>query len=182
MKNVLLFFSLLCFLGCKIDPSKSEPFVDNSLIANTNSTTNKQLLYGPNLPTEPYELKLNIHQLKNNIYDLEIQMLLFNNAYYASPNTKVDLKGKFTFHLDTNNSFIVKNNLIETPLSNNTDGLTNWVRVNTTYNQQLEITTKKDFVVSGFIRFTIEPRCTLEKIPIIIKAEKGVVTFEIDKC
>ncbi|CAM3943148.1 MULTISPECIES: hypothetical protein [Flavobacterium] len=189
MKNALLFFCLLFVLSCKIDSSKTQSNIDSVFVQNTNVVPSMIHLYGPNLPSEPYELKLDIQQLNNSIYDLEIQMLLYNNAYYASPNTKEDLKGKFTFFIENNNSFVLKNSLIKTPLSNkkhesstNDNGLTNWVRVNTSYNQQLEITTKEDFEVRGYIQFTIEPRCTLEKIPVIIEHKKGKLKFEIDNC
>ena len=62
------------------------------------------------------------------------------------------------------------------------NGMTDWIRANTYYKQQLEITTTADFAVGGFIQFTIEPRCTLEKIPVIIKRKNGVLKFEIDNC
>lgn len=189
MKNVLLPFCLLFALSCKIDSSKTQSNIDSVYVQNTDIALNKQELYGPDLPSEPYELKLDIHQLNNGIYDLEIQMLLFNNAYFVSPNAKRDFKGKFTFFIDTNNSFTLKNNLIETPLSEEehdshpfVDGLVNWVRVNTSYNQRLKITTKEDFEVRGYIQFTIEPRCTLEKIPVILKCKNGKLKFEIDNC
>ena len=189
MKNILLFLCLILQLSCKIETPKTEVTTDAVLTENSNTTANNQLLYGPNLPTEPYELKLNIQKVNSSLYDLEIQMLLYNNAYYASSNSKKDYKGKFTFFIDENNFFTPKSNLLETPFtivendSNTTNnGLTDWIRVNTAYKQQIEITTIKDFAVGGFIQFTIEPRCTLEKIPVIIKRKNGVLKFEIDHC
>ena len=41
---------------------------------------------------------------------------------------------------------------------------------------------KEDFDVRGTIQFTIEPRCTLEKIPVIIKRQEGTVKFEVFGC
>lgn len=185
MKKIILPFCLLFALGCKVDHPKPE----SNLAQIQDSVFNVQSVYGPNLVSNPYELKLDINQLSNAIYDLEIQMLLFNDAYYASTNTKKDFKGKFTFFIDDTNFFTLKSNLIETPLlikqndSETTDnGMTDWIRVNTHYKQQLEITTTADFAVGGFIQFTIEPRCTLEKIPVIIKRKNGVLKFEIDNC
>ncbi len=63
-----------------------------------------------------------------------------------------------------------------------TNGTVNWVRVNTNYKQQLEVATQVDFQVFGYIQFTIEPRCSLEKIPFIIKKENGKLKFELDNC
>ena len=116
-------------------------------------------------------------------------MLLYNNAYYASSNSKKDFKGKFSFFINDNTFLTLKSKLIETPLlikATDSEAADNqssdWIRENTYYKQQLEIKTSEDFRVTGYIQFTIEPRCTLEKIPIIIKSEKGNVKFEIDRC
>jgi hypothetical protein len=189
MKNLILPLCILIFLSCKIDHSNTKPNIESNLAQVPKSEISTQPIYGPNLPSEPYKIILDIHKLSNGIYDLEIQMLLYNNAYYASPNAKGDLKGKFTFHVDTTDSFILKNKLIETPLSNeeyhsstNDKGLTSWISVNTLFKQKIQITTTKDFEVKGFIQFTIEPRCTLEKIPVIVKCENGVLKFEIFQC
>jgi len=189
MKKLILSLCILIFLSCKIDHLKTESNIESNFAQLPKSEISTQPVYGPNLPTEPYELKLNTHKLSNDAYDLEIQMLLYNNAYYASPNAKGDIKGKFTFHVDTTDSFILKNKLIETPLSNeeyhsstNDKGLTNWISVNTLFKQKIQITTTKDFEVKGFIQFTIEPRCTLEKTPVIVKYKNGALKFEIDKC
>lgn len=188
MKNLILSLCLLFVLSCKIDYPKTEASIESGISQVTKSEHSNPIVYGPNLPTNPYELKLDTHKVSDGIYDLEMKMFLFNDAYYASPNEKRDLKGKFTFVLYNNTSFTLKDNLIETPLSNeirnydSTDYSPNWVRVNTSYQQKIEITTDKDFEVRGYIQFTIEPRCTLEKIPVFIKYEKGVLKFEIDHC
>lgn len=184
MKKAILFLYLFLVLSCKTDSNTERVFVQIP-----ESELNNQPIYGPNLPAQPYELKLNKHKLSNEIYDLEIQMLLYNDAYYVSPNEKGDFKGKFTFYVDTNDSFILKSNLIERPLSNekyhsstNDKGLTNCVGVDMSYKQKIQITNTEDFEVKGFIQFTIEPRCTLEKIPVIISYKKGLMRFEIDRC
>jgi len=189
MKNVILFFCTLVVLSCKIDSSKTESTSDTVVSQNLKTETNKLLQYGPNLPTEPYEIKLDAHQKSTHIYDLQIQMLLYNNAYYASSNSKKNFKGKFSFFINDNTFFTLKSNLIETPLlvtENDSEVSDNqspdWIRENTFYKQQLEIKTSEDFMVTGYIQFTIEPRCTLEKIPIVIKSKKGNVKFEIDRC
>ena len=189
MKNIILFFSLFILLSCKIDHSKTKPNTETVFAEIPKSEVSMQPVYGPNFPSDPYELKLDIHQLKNFTYDLEIMMLLNHDSYFISPNAKREFKGKFTFFVDANNSFTLKNKLIETPLSKEeydshpfVNGLVNWVRVNTSYKQKLLITTSEDFEVRGFIQFTIEPRCTLEKIPVIITYKNGVVKFEINNC
>uniref|UniRef100_UPI00404A32C4 hypothetical protein n=1 Tax=Flavobacterium sp. TaxID=239 RepID=UPI00404A32C4 len=183
MKNVIFFFCLLIMLSCKVNTNTESIFAQIP-----ESELNSQTNYNSNLPAEPYELKLNTHQLSNTIYDLEITILLYNDAYYASSNAKKDLKGKFTFFIESNDSFILKKNLTETPLTNkkyisstNDKGLTSWIGVDTSYKQNIEITTQEDFQVNGYIQFTIEPRCTFENIPIIISYKKDFLKFEIIK-
>ena len=83
MKNEILSLCLLLVLSCKIDNSKTDSKIDSVFVQNTNATLSMQPYYGPNLPAKPYELKLNRHQLSNGSYDLEIQISLYNNAYYA---------------------------------------------------------------------------------------------------
>ncbi|WP_130735040.1 hypothetical protein [Flavobacterium sp. J27] len=189
MKNVIFPFCFLLLISCKIDSSKTESTSDTILSQNLKNETEKSLQYGPNVSAEPYEMKLDIHEVSDAVYDLEIQMLLYNNAYYASSNSKKDFKGKFTFFIEDTPFFTLKNNLIETPLlikqsdsESANNPLLDWIRVNTYYKQQLEIKTLEDFMVRGYIQFTIEPRCTLEKIPVMIKSENSVVKFEIDRC
>ncbi|VXC20007.1 conserved hypothetical protein [Flavobacterium sp. 9AF] len=189
MKTLLSCCFLLVLLSCKTNETKTEVALVTVPSKEVKSQKDSVFNLGPKPTSNPYEVKLDIHQKSDAIYDLEIQMLLYNNAYYASSNTKKDFKGKFTFSVDETPSFTLKNNLIETPLliqENNSESkdpsLSDWIRVNTYYKQQLEVNTTVDFIVRGFIQFTIEPRCTLEKIPVIIKSEKGMVKFEIDRC
>jgi hypothetical protein len=172
-----------------MDFPKTEATIESDITQVTKPEQNNKLVYGPKIPANPYELKLDKHKLSNDTYHLEIKMFLYNDAFYVSPNAKRNFSGKFTFFVANNNFFTLKDNLIETPLSKEeydshpfVDGNVNWVRVNTTYKQKLEISTTEDFEVRGYIQFTIEPRCTLEKIPVFIKYEKGKLNFEIDKC
>lgn len=189
MKNLILCAFFILAMGCKIDNSKTQ-----NAIASIDTEVSKpdpfmKPIGIPNVSSEPYELKLNSHKIDAVIYDLEISMVLNNNAHFVSPNAKRDFLGKFTIIIDDNNNFKLHGNLIETPLSVEendlhpfVNGLVNWVRINTTYKQQLKVITPGDFQVKGMIQFTIEPRCTLEKIPIIIKYENGEMKFEIFQC
>ena len=188
MKNLILCFCLLFVLSCKMDFPKTEVTIESDISQVTKSEPRNQIVYGPKLPENPYELKLDTHKLSDGVYDIEMKMFLYNDAFYASPNEKKDLKGKFTFVVANNDFFTLEDNLIETHLSAekhnyySSDYGPKWIHENTSYKQKLEISTTEDFEVRGHIQFTIEPRCTLEKIPVFIKYEKGVLKFEIDGC
>lgn len=189
MKNLILGFCLILMMSCQTDQIKTEKIMESSdaqnLLSEENIITDKSTA----LTSEPYQIKLDLHQLDNLKYNLEIQMFLNNEAYFVSPNAKGDFSGKFTFFIEENDSFILQGDLIESPLADKAhvklpfiDDLENSVRENTSYKQLLQITNPDDFQINGYIQFTIEPRCTLEKIPIIIKSVNGKLKFEIFQC
>ena len=138
---------------------------------------------------EPYEIKMKMNTLENDTFAFEIDMILHNGAHFVSPNATGNFTGKFTLHLDDNDYLTPVSELIETPRSVEefdphpfVNGNVNWVREDTNYTLKLKSATKEYFSVKGFIQFTIEPRCTLEKIPIIIKNVKGELRVELFLC
>jgi hypothetical protein len=115
---------------------------------------------------------------------LSIQMNLKKDGYFVSPTEPGSFTGKFTIvltepqHLQTNGA------IIETPLSkvDENQGFVKWVRQNTHYKQSLKVLTKENFEVYGYIQFTIEPRCSLEKIPFILSYVDGKLSLKRDGC
>ncbi len=114
---------------------------------------------------------------------------LRNGSHYIYLNTKRDFKGKFYMDLGSYTHLDFDGAIIESSLSieeygphSFTNGLVNWVSVNTTYKQSLHLKTKESFIVYGRLRFTIEPRCTLEEIPFAISYQDGVMKFINPKC
>ncbi len=96
---------------------------------------------------------------------------------------------KFNPSQKDNEFFTIEGELIESPLSVEeidphpfVGGAVNWVRVNTTYRQKISINTQEDFDYVGIVQFTIEPRCTLEKVEYIVKSRSGQVYFEKFLC
>jgi hypothetical protein len=115
---------------------------------------------------------------------LSIQMILKQHGYFVSPTESGAFTGKFTIvltepqHLQTNGA------IMETPLSkvDENEGFVKWVRENTYYKQSLKVLNDGNFEVSGHIQFTIEPRCTLEKIPFILSYVDGKLSLKMDGC
>lgn len=135
-----------------------------------------------------YTLHFEIKNAKSNP-QLVISIKLHNNSYFVSPYAKRDFKGKFYMDLGSYKHLNFKDDIIETPRSVEefdshtfVNGVVNWVRVNTTYKQSLHIKSQEDFVVFGRVRFTIEPRCTLEEIPFGLSYQNGVITLIDPKC
>ncbi len=142
-----------------------------------------------NITDELYNLQIRIETTQNNKHNLVITMELHNGSHFISPNAKRDFKGKFNVDLGSYDDLTFNGNIIEIPRSVEefdehpfTNGLVNWVHVKTTYKQPLYIKSEDNFEVFGRVRFTIEPRCTLEEIPFAISYKNGVMKIIPPKC
>ena len=137
-----------------------------------------------------YELQFELSPLGINSYNLIIDMQLKNGSYYVSPkSTKGNFKGIFSILIEENDKIEIIDKLIETPPSvekfdphPHVNGYVNWVKENTVYTQKITLKSDESFTINGVIQFTIEPRCTLEKVPFFIKYHNGQIKVEIDRC
>lgn len=130
--------------------------------------------------TSPYDIEIILNEKGKNMANLIVKMKLNNGAFFVSPNAKRDFKGKFKIEIEKTDFLTENSKIIESPLSKEindphpfVNGKVNWVRKNTTYTQELIKNSNKDFIIKGFVQFTIEPRCTLEKIPFTIYNKDG---------
>lgn len=131
-----------------------------------------------------YTAIIRIDKQSDKEHVLSIQMNVKQHGYFVSPTEPGAFTGKFTIvltepkHLQTNGA------IIETPLSkvDENEGFVKWVRQNTHYKQPLKVLSKENFEVYGYIQFTIEPRCTLEKIPFILSYVDGKLSVRMDGC
>jgi hypothetical protein len=133
----------------------------------------------------PYELKLSVENVDSDHYDLVTNMKLFGGSFYVSPHAERDFTGRFTIVIEDNDKLVLASEFIETPRSKEVfdphpfvSGEVNWVSEDTRYDHHLTVISKEDFKVSGMIRFTIEPKCTLEEIPFDVILEDGVLTVQ----
>lgn len=190
MKHLILFLCLIFMLGCKTESSQIQQLAQARIDSKIqNPTFPMNSFEGPVYKSQPYEIELDLKKLENNAFDLVINMKLNNGSYYVSPNSKRDFKGIFTLKLENNEMLEQISKLMETPLSVEefdphpfVNGNVNWVKVNTTYKQQYTIKSNKEFEVFGLIQFTIEPRCTLEKIPFVLTYKNGKMNVQLDNC
>ncbi len=141
------------------------------------------------IDNKDYTLHFEIENADTQKPFLVIAIELRNGSHFISPYAKRDFKGKFYMDLGNYTHLAFDGDIIETPRSVEefdphpfTNGLVNWVRVNTTYKQPLLIKSQSDFEVFGRLRFTIEPSCTLEEIPFAISYQNGVMKFINPKC
>lgn len=137
----------------------------------------------------PYDLAFRIEQVGNDKYTLVTTMELHGGSFYVSPHAERDFKGKFRVEVANEDHVVMADDFTETPRSMEVvdphpfvDGPVNWVNVDTKYEHRLTVISKEDFEVGGKYVFTIEPKCTLEQVPFLIKQRAGVLTIEKWKC
>jgi hypothetical protein len=148
-------------------------------------SSEKTLFVGP-LKLPPYSVSFEIEDSLETSLIVSIDL---KDSYFASPHSKADLSGKFNVSLNTNSFVELDSSFLESPRSVSKDdidpfvnGPVNWVRVNTSYTHGLKLLKEGDFQVYGMVRFTIEPNCTFEEIPFIIKSKSGKLTVFQDNC
>ncbi len=137
----------------------------------------------------PYELTYSVEKIRKGQYRMITTMKLFGGSFYVSPHSTGDFKGKFTIEIAPNENLTMGADFEETPRSKEVidphpfvGGPVNWVNEDTRYEHRLSINSQEDFEVGGKIIFTIEPKCTLEEIPVMFKYRSGVLTIEAWKC
>lgn len=191
MKKFLTLLVFAITVSCSQMDAPSNEIVENFIIEKENLSTptftvpiNEVLTINDEL----YKLKISVDS-ENNRHQLIFEMELFNNSYFVSPNSKREFKGKFYYDFGSYENVEYTGKVIETPLSKEiydahpfTDGLVNWVNVNTLYKQPFYVKSEKDFKVFGRVRFTIEPRCSLEEIPFSLIYKNGKFSVTMPKC
>lgn len=181
----------LIFLSTACIQTKTMNTESNQELATLTDNENQNSLEfngNPLFITDPYDIKLSIKETENSGYQLVTEIILKNDSYFVSPHSKVAYKGRFSSDLQKNKNLEMINKIIETPRTVEeidphpfVNGPVNWVRENTTYRQPLKLHTDSDFEVSGLIKFTIEPRCSLEKIGYTISYKNGKMSVKILK-
>ena len=133
-----------------------------------------------------YTAIIRVDKQKDNEYVFSVQMNLKKDSYFVSPNAKGHFSGKFSIVLTEPEKIRTIGAILENPLSNEendkSEGLVNFVLQNTNYNQTLKVLTNENFEVYGYIQFTIEPRCTMEKVPFILSFVDGKLSMKMDGC
>ena len=184
MKTLLTLLSLLLLISCKSE----QPQPRKDLLA-INSYQDMAVNFSelhPDHDEKLYDTYVELKMLTDDTYEFIIHMDLHNGSFYVSPNAKRDFAGKFTLEFANFDHFEPISELEERPLSKEiydphpfVKGLVNWVNEDTKYYLKLKRTSNEEFYTKGFIQFTIEPRCTLEKIPIMMKFVDGVMHAQI---
>lgn len=186
MKNTIVLFFLSLSVACAQKELATSP--EPAIPVLNVSMYDSPLIDKEVVINHPYELAFEV-QKTGDQYTMITTMKLFGGSFYVSPHSKRDFKGKFTIEIAPNENLKLGSDFIETPRSEEVidphpfvGGPVNWVKEDTRYEHSLTVMATEDFEIGGKIFFTIEPKCTLEVIPIMFKYKSGVLTIEEWKC
>ena len=137
----------------------------------------------------PYDVDFKIEKSENGGFNLVTLIQLHGGSFFVSPNTGKGFKGKFRIETAPNNNLSIGSDFVETPRTKTVldphrfvHDPVNWVTEDTRYDYPLILNTEEDFEIGGKLIFVIEPKCTLEEIPLMFKYKDGVLTVEKWKC
>ncbi|RBA28193.1 hypothetical protein DPN68_08550 [Flavobacterium tibetense] len=172
--------------------SENVPPQEVGIATTTENTKNTEVTFFNDdlvFKDELYTAILRVDKQQNETYQMDIQMHLKKGAYFVSPNAKGNFSGRFTLVLTENDKLQRSGAIIETPLSVEefdnhpfVNSPINTIRVTTNYKQSFAVLSKKDFEVTGYLQFTIEPRCTLEKVPFVLSYTNGKLSVRMNGC
>lgn len=133
-----------------------------------------------------YELELRVEQ-DEDVYYLVTTIDFYNGSYAASPLSNNGMTGLLTVGVGENPFLSLDEAIEESPRSvQSVDLFSNdpahWLKERTTYRRVLHIEANQDFDAGGQVTFTIEPRCTFEVIPFMIKNRGGSLSIEKWEC
>jgi hypothetical protein len=185
MKKHLIFGLLLVSINYNCAEVNAQETAENTKTADSSYTPPTTRFHDELLHEDPlYTSIIRVDQQKDGAFVLSVQMNLKKEAYFVSPHEQKDLTGKFTIVLTEPEKMLIDGTIIESPVAKTDDlhGFVKCVRENTQYKQTLKVLSKENFEVYGYLQFTIEPRCTLEKIPFILSYQDGKLSVKLDGC
>ena len=173
----LLFISgLLVTIGCtstQVDEQKE------TIETNQNLTTHKiaEPIIAEN---DPYDINFEIDKKSKSLL-IKID-LVEDGAYYIAPNSPGSFLGLLKLNLPSNDFIELDSKFKATPKpirekNQFGEGLVDIIRQNTTHSLGYRLKTDQDFTLKGTVQFVIEPKCTLEKIPVTIFKKDGKLSF-----
>jgi hypothetical protein len=179
MKNITLALVVITTLiSCREASNEltQESITTENIVVNTASEAKIA-----NQNKDPYLITFDIEKNKKDEYSLVVNVMFFDGAYFLAPSSDIMFRGKFDISLNETEAILLDSNYFEFPFPvQESDPFGNGPimvqRVNTTYKKKIIINTVEDFEISGLVVFTIEPKCTLEKIEYTISSKSGELT------
>lgn len=183
MKTSLLIYLALLFCSCQLETYNSNT---ENTIAHIKTTKNSSTIF---IPQNPFKLNFTIENLKNESdKSIELTFDIHKESFFIPHQVQGLFKGKFAIHFDESDDFTFKNSTLYKPDYVTASypfpfvkGNDIWVPLDTKYRYPLEVHTKNDFKVMGYVDFAIEPHCPIERRFITLIQKEGVLSIELQK-
>ena len=137
----------------------------------------------------PYDVDFKVEKAEEGDFKLVTLMQLHGGSFFVSPHTGKGFSGQFRIEIAPNDNLSIGSDFVETPRTKTVldphrfvHDPVNWVTEDTRYDYPLILNTEEDFEIGGKLIFVIEPKCTLEEIPMIFKFKGGVLKVEKWEC
>ena len=107
---------------------------------------------------------------------------LDEGSYYIAPNSPGTFKGLLKINFPANDFFELASTFVSVPEPIEEEnqwgeGLVEIIRETTVHSMRYKLKSIGDFQIQGTVQFVIEPKCTLEKIPVTIFSKDGQLSF-----
>ncbi len=174
--KVLLITGILATIGCTMN--ETEKSVE-SIEINKDLTT-YQVAESVLKEHDPYDINFDL-DVESQLLRIKID-LLDSGAYYLSPNTPGSFKGLLKVIFPQNDFIKIKETIKVSPEPSHEEnewgeGPVDIIRQNTTHTIGYDLKSTEDFTIKGTVQFVIEPKCTLEKIPVTLFRKDGKLSF-----
>lgn len=174
--KLLFITGLLVTIGCtstQVDEQKA------NIEINPDLTTHK-IAESILAEKDPYDINFDIDSKSNSLL-IKID-LLEDDAYYVAPNTPGSFLGLLKIDIPSNDFIDLNSKFNTTPEPNHEEnqfgeGPVDIVRQNSVHSMGFRLKSDADFILKGTVQFVIEPKCTLEKIPVTIFRKDGKLSF-----
>jgi hypothetical protein len=174
MKKTFTLLVLLVFMACT---SENQP-ADQTQEKQPAEKVQKLIIDEDEVTDEPFGIEFQIKPIRDNEFELAVSIILDSGSYVVSSSSEDNFYGHFEISINPSDHLILDHTVSESPNSiEEFDPIlkrnVKFVRVNTTFKQQLMVTSQNDFEDSGSVWFMLEPICIPYNVGFSISSDQG---------
>ncbi len=178
MMKLLFLTALMASIGCTTSSGEHQEVQEKQIEINPDLST-YQIAKGINKDKDPYDINFDAN---NESKELTIKIDLDEGSYYVAPTTPGSFKGLLKIDFPTNEFFELGSDFVSNPKPVEEEnewgeGPVEIIRETTVHSLGYKLKSEGDFNIKGTVQFVIEPKCTLEKIPVTIYSKDGQISF-----
>lgn len=173
--KLLLLTGILISIGCSTNQSKES----EKAIEIKPELTTYQIADAFDKDQDPYDINFDANNETN---ELTVKIELDEGSYYIAPTSPGTFKGLLKIDFPANEYFELASGFVSVPKPIEEpnqwgEGPVEIIRETTIHSLGYKLKSEGDFNIKGTVQFVIEPKCTLEKIPVTIYRKDGKISF-----